>query len=61
MEQVDGKEIQECTLLHQPNVSGKDIEDTMTVVPRSIGLGVNRDYDLDREVPDALREIYQNW
>ncbi|KAF7137063.1 hypothetical protein CNMCM5793_006914 [Aspergillus hiratsukae] len=61
MEQVDGKEIQECTLLHQPNVSGKEIEDTMTVVPRSIGLGVNRDYDLDREVPDALREIYQNW
>ncbi|GKZ63037.1 hypothetical protein AnigIFM49718_010768 [Aspergillus niger] len=33
----------------------------MAVVPRSIGLGVSRDYDLDREVPDALREIYLNW
>ncbi|KAH2531712.1 hypothetical protein KXW97_009563, partial [Aspergillus fumigatus] len=33
----------------------------MNVVPHTIGLGVSRDYDLDREVPDALREIYQNW
>jgi hypothetical protein len=61
MEQSDGKETQEFTLLHQPNVSGKETEDTMSVVPRTIGLGVSRDYDLDREVPDALREIYQNW
>jgi hypothetical protein len=61
MEQSEGKETQECTLLHQPNASVKETEDTMNVVPRTIGLGVSRDYDLDREVTDALREIYQNW
>jgi hypothetical protein len=61
MEQTNGKETQEFTLLHQLNISGKETEDTMSVVPRSIGLGVSRDYDLDQEVPDALREIYQNW
>ncbi|KAI2839629.1 hypothetical protein CBS11350_7460 [Aspergillus niger] len=61
MEPVDRKETQECTFLQQPNVSLRDIEDTVAVVPRSIGLGVSRDYDLDREVPDALREIYLNW
>jgi hypothetical protein len=61
MEQSDAKETQDCSLLHQPNVSGKEPEDTMTLVPRTIGLGVSRDYELDREVPDALREIYQNW
>lgn len=33
----------------------------MTVAPRTIGLGVSRNYELDREVPDALQEIYQNW
>ncbi|KJK62593.1 hypothetical protein P875_00095224 [Aspergillus parasiticus SU-1] len=33
----------------------------MSVVPRTIGLGVSRDHELDREVPDALREIYRSW
>lgn len=61
MEQSDAKEAQECTLLYQPNVSGKETEDTMSVVPCTIGLDVSRDHELDQEVPDALREIYRNW
>jgi hypothetical protein len=47
MEQTDGKETQEFILLHQLNISGKETEDTMSVVPRTIGLGVSCDYDLD--------------
>ncbi|RAQ66914.1 hypothetical protein COH20_007204 [Aspergillus flavus] len=61
MEQSDAKDAQECTLLYQPNVSGKETEDTMSVVPCTIGLDVSRDHELDQEVPDALREIYRNW
>jgi hypothetical protein len=54
MEQSNAKETQDCSLLHQPNVSGKEPEDTMTLAPRTIGLGVSRDYELNQEVPDAL-------
>jgi hypothetical protein len=61
MEQSNAKETQDCSLLHQLNISGKEPEDTMTLVPQTIRLGVSRDYKLDWEVPDALQEIYQNW
>lgn len=29
--------------------------------PRSIALGLTRDYAANWTVPDALRELYQNW
>ncbi|KAF4219065.1 hypothetical protein CNMCM5878_003920 [Aspergillus fumigatiaffinis] len=58
MEQSDGKETQECTLLHQPNVSVKESEDTMTVVPRTIGLGlVHRKEAIIREHRMPLQDF----
>lgn len=43
--------------------TGASLESTQTtpVGPRSFALGLTRGYAADWTVPDALRELYQNW
>lgn len=36
-------------------------QNTKTTGQRHVGLGLNRTYAADWKVPDALRELYQNW
>jgi hypothetical protein len=46
-----------------PSTSSGIEEPTATGLtgPRSVALGLTRAYAADWTVPDALRELYQNW